>query len=320
MPITTPARPAGSRVAGLGHYQPATVVTNDDLVAQGVETNDEWVRSRVGIAERRFAVDESLLDMAEAASSKALANAGVAAGDIDLVILATCTNEYQVPGGAATLAYRLGIQAPGAYDINAACAGFVYAIASASNAVIAGQARNVLVVGAEKLSDYTDIFDRSTGIIFADGAGAAVVTASDTAGIGPVVWGSDGENAGAITTDPESITLRQEGQTVFRWATSTMGGVAIRACEAAGVTPDELAGFVPHQANLRIIDLVAKKLDARNAVVARDIVTSGNTSSASIPLALSKILERGEIGSGKPVLMVGFGAGLTYAGQVILTP
>jgi 3-oxoacyl-[acyl-carrier-protein] synthase III len=320
MPITTPARPAGSRVAGLGHYQPATVVTNDDLVAQGVETNDEWVRSRVGIAERRFAVDESLLDMAEAASSKALANAGVAAGDIDLVILATCTNEYQVPGGAATLAYRLGIQAPGAYDINAACAGFAYAIASASNAVIAGQARNVLVVGAEKLSDYTDIFDRSTGIIFADGAGAAVVTASDTAGIGPVVWGSDGENAGAITTDPESITLRQEGQTVFRWATSTMGGVAIRACEAAGVTPDELAGFVPHQANLRIIDLVAKKLDARNAVVARDIVTSGNTSSASIPLALSKILERGEIGSGKPVLMVGFGAGLTYAGQVILTP
>jgi 3-oxoacyl-[acyl-carrier-protein] synthase-3 len=318
--LSTPPRPAGTRVAGFGHYQPPTVVTNADLVARGVNTNDEWVQSRVGIAERRFAEDESMLDMAEAASSKALATSGIAAADIDLVILATCTNEFQVPGGAATLAHRLGINAPGAYDLNAACAGFVYGLASASNAVLAGQARNVLVVGSEKLSDFTDIFDRSTGIIFADGAGAAVVTASDSTGIGPVVWGSDGENADAIVTDPESVTLRQEGQTVFRWATSTIGGVAVDACAAAGLDPTELAAFVPHQANLRIIELVAKKLGATNAVVARDIVTSGNTSSASIPLALSKMLERGEIPSGSPVLMVGFGAGLTYAGQVILAP
>jgi 3-oxoacyl-[acyl-carrier-protein] synthase-3 len=147
-----------------------------------------------------------------------------------------------------------------------------------------------------------------------------VVTVSDSARIGPVVWGSDGDNADAIVTDPVSVTLRQEGQTVFRWATSTMGGVATRACAAAGIEPSDLAGFVPHQANLRIIDLVAKKLGAANAVVARDIVTSGNTSSASIPLALSKMLERGEIGSGTPVLLVGFGAGLTYAAQVILAP
>jgi 3-oxoacyl-[acyl-carrier-protein] synthase-3 len=320
MQLTTSPRPAGTRVAGFGHYQPSTVVTNEDLIARGVDTNDEWIQSRVGIAERRFAENESMVDMAEAAASKALANSGIAATDVDLVILATCTNESQVPGGAATLAARLGIDAPGAYDLNAACAGFVYALASASNAVIAGQARNVLVVGSEKLSDYTDVYDRGTGIIFADGAGAAVVTASDTTGIGPVVWGSDGGNAAAIITDPESRTLRQEGQTVYRWATSTMGDVGLQACAAAGLDPTELAGFVPHQANLRIIELVAKKLGATNAVIARDIVTSGNTSSASVPMALSKMIERGEIPSGAPVLLIGFGAGLTFAGQVILAP
>ena len=320
MALTSVPRPAGTRVAGIGHYQPSTVVTNADIIARGVDTNDEWIQSRVGIAERRFAEDETMLDLAYAAASKALANSGVAATDIDLVVLATCTNESQVPGGAATLANRLGIHSPGAYDLNAACAGFVYALASASSAIIAGQARNVLVVGAEKLTDYVDLFDRGTGIIFADGAGAAVVTASDTVGIGPVVWGSSGELAGAIVTDPESATLRQEGQSVFRWATSKMGGVAAEACAAAGLTPAELAAFVPHQANLRIIDLIAKKLDAPNAVVARDIITSGNTSSASIPLALSKLIESGEVASGAPVLLVGFGAGLTYAGQVILAP
>ncbi|HEX8078985.1 MAG TPA: beta-ketoacyl-ACP synthase III [Jatrophihabitans sp.] len=318
--LTNSPRSQGSRVAGLGHYQPPTVLTNDDLVALGVDTNDEWVQSRVGIAERRFAMDETMLDMGVAAASKAMANSGISATDVDLVILATCTGKQQVPGGAAELASRLGINSPGAYDLNAACAGFVYALSAASNAVTAGHARNVLVVGSEKLTDYVDLLDRGTGIIFADGAGAAVVTASDSVGIGPVVWGSDGDSAGAITTDAESATLRQEGQSVFRWATSKMGDVGLQACAAAGLEPAQLAGFVPHQANLRIIDLIAKKLDAPNVVVARDIIHSGNTSSASIPIALSKMLERGEVASGAPVLLVGFGAGLTYAGQVILAP
>jgi 3-oxoacyl-[acyl-carrier-protein] synthase-3 len=318
--LTIPPRSSGSRVAGLGHYQPPTVLTNDDLVAMGVDTNDEWVQSRVGIAERRFAMDETMIDMGVAAASKAMANSGVSPTDVDLVILATCTGKQQVPGGAAELASRLGIDSPGAYDINAACAGFVYALNAASNTVTSGQARTVLVVGSEKLTDYVDLLDRGTGIIFADGAGAAVVTASDSVGIGPVVWGSDGDSAGAITTDAETATLRQEGQSVFRWATSKMGDVGLQACAAAGLQPSQLAGFVPHQANLRIIDLIAKKLDAPNVVVARDIITSGNTSSASIPIALSKMLERGEIASGAPVLLVGFGAGLTYAGQVILAP
>ncbi|UQX87316.1 ketoacyl-ACP synthase III [Jatrophihabitans telluris] len=320
MPITTPAGPAGARIVSLGHYQPDYVVTNHDLIARGVETDDEWIKSRVGIAERRFAQHESLLDMAEAASSKAIANSGIPASDIDLVILATCTQLFAVPNGSAELAHRLGITSPGAYDLNAACAGFAYAVAAASSAIMTGQARNVLVVGAEKLSDWLDFTDRTTCIIFADGAGAAVITASDEIGIGPVVWGSDGANATAISTRPETHALIQDGQTVYRWATSTVGGVALEACERAGVRPDELAAFVPHQANLRIIDMVAKKLGATNAAIARDIVTSGNTSSASIPIAWSKMLERGEIPSGRPVLIVGFGAGLTYAGQVVLSP
>jgi 3-oxoacyl-[acyl-carrier-protein] synthase-3 len=319
--LTVPARPAGSRIAGFGHYQPPTVVTNQDLVDRGVNTNDEWVRSRVGIAERRFAEDETMIDMAVNAASKALANSGVDLAEIDLVILATCTGQFQVPGGAATVASRLGLSAPGAYDLNAACAGFVYGLAAASNAVMTGQARNVLMVGSEKLTDYVDLFDRGTGIIFGDGAGAAVVTASELPEIGPVIWGSDGASAPAITTDPESATLRQEGQTVFRWATSSMAGVAAQACAAAGVQLSDLAAFVPHQANLRIIDLIAKKLDLPDSVVvARDITTSGNTSSASIPIALSKLIERGEVHSGAPVLIVGFGAGLTYAAQVLLAP
>lgn len=319
--LTTPTRPAGSRIAGFGHYQPARVVTNHDLVEQGVNTNDEWVRNMVGIAERRFATDESMIDLAVNAASKAVANSGIDADQIDLVLLATCTNEFQVPGGAATVAERLGIHRPGAYDVNAACAGFVYGLAQASNAVLSGQSRNVLVIGSEKLTDYVDVYDRSTGIIFGDGAGAAVVTAADSTAIGAVAWGSDGALSQTIYTDPESITLRQEGQSVFRWATSTMAGVARQACELAGISPSELKAFVPHQANLRIIDLIAKKLELpESVVVARDIVTSGNTSSASIPIALSKLIERGEVSTGEPVLVIGFGAGLTYAAQVILAP
>jgi 3-oxoacyl-[acyl-carrier-protein] synthase-3 len=319
--LTVPARPAGTRIAGFGHYQPPKVITNQDLVTLGVNTNDEWVRSRVGIVERRFAEDETMIDMAVNAASKAIANSGMDPAEIDLVILATCTGQSQVPGGAATVANRLGLAAPGAYDINAACAGFVYGLSAASNAVITGQARTVLMVGSEKLTDYVDLFDRGTGIIFGDGAGAAVVTASDQPQIGPVVWGSDGANAPAITTDPESATLRQEGQTVFRWATSSMAAVAAQACAAAGLELSELAAFVPHQANLRIIDLIAKKLELpESVVVARDITTSGNTSSASIPIALSKLIDRGEVHRGAPVLIIGFGAGLTYAAQVLLAP
>src|SRR6266581_3101831 len=246
----------GSRILAFGGYQPPNVLTNETL-AGTVETSDEWIRSRVGIESRRLASpDESVADMAVAAGGKALAASGLSAADIDLVTVATCTPEVMIPNTAAIVATRLGITAPGAYDLNAACAGFCYALGTASDAVRAGSARNVLVIGAEKLSQWVDWTDRSTCIIFADGA-------------------------------------------------------------EAGVDPASLAAFVPHQANLRIVEAIARKLGAPQALVADDIVHAGNTSSASIPLALSRMIERGQLSSGDAVLLLGFGAGVSYAAQVI---
>jgi 3-oxoacyl-[acyl-carrier-protein] synthase III len=315
---------AGARILAFGGYQPARVVTNDELSAT-IDTSDEWIRSRVGIASRRIAgPDESLADMAAAAGGKALAASGLSPGDIDLVIVATCTPEAPIPNTAATVARRLGIMAPGAYDLNAACAGFCYALAAASDSVRAGTATNVLVIGAEKLSQWVDWTDRSTAIIFADGAGAAVVSPladeDDDAGIGPVVWGSDGDMADKIIINDRDSFIHQEGQAVFRWATTALHPVAKEACRRAGVDPTELTAFIPHQANLRIIESIARKLGAPQAIVADDIVTSGNTSSASIPLALSRMAERGELPSGSAALLLGFGAGICYAAQVITVP
>ncbi|HYK66605.1 MAG TPA: beta-ketoacyl-ACP synthase III [Streptosporangiaceae bacterium] len=315
---------AGARVLAFGGYQPARVVTNDEL-AQTVDTTDEWIRSRVGIASRRIAgPDETVADMAVQAGGKAMAASGLSPDDIDLVIVATCTPEVQIPNTAATVAKRLGVMAPGAYDMNAACAGFCYALANASDAVRTGTARNVLVVGAEKLSQWVDWTDRSTCIIFADGAGAAVVgpvaDPGDAPGIGPVAWGSDGSLADKIYIKDRDSFIIQEGQAVFRWATTALTPIALAACERAGVDPKELAAFVPHQANLRIIEAIARRLGAPQAVVASDIVNAGNTSSASIPLALSRMIERGEVASGSPALLVGFGAGMCYAAQVITVP
>ncbi|HZC42313.1 MAG TPA: beta-ketoacyl-ACP synthase III [Streptosporangiaceae bacterium] len=314
----------GTRILAFGGYQPAKVVTNDDL-AQMVDTSDEWIRSRVGIESRRIAgPDESLADIASAAGGKALAASGLSPDAIDLVVVATCTPESPIPNTAATVATRLGIAAPGAYDLNAACAGFCYAMATASDAVRAGTARHVLVIGAEKLSQWIDWTDRSTCIIFADGAGAAVVgpvaEPGDPPGIGPVVWGSDGNLADKIYIADRNSFIVQEGQAVFRWATTALHPIARKACEAAGVDPADLAAFIPHQANLRIIEAIARKLAAPRAKVATDIVTAGNTSSASIPLALSRMTEQNEIGSGDLVLLLAFGAGISYAAQVITIP
>ncbi len=309
-----------ARILAFGGYQPAQVVTNDDLAAR-LDTNDEWIQSRVGIKERRVAgPQESEIDLAVQAGGKALAASGLSSDDIDLVIVATCTIEAPIPNAAGRVAHRLGITAPGAYDLNAACAGFCYALAAASDAVRSGSATNVLVVGSEKLTQWVDGEDRSTAVIFADGAGAAVVGPSDRPGIGPVAWGSAGDKAEAIMIKDRQSFLYQEGQTVFRWATTALHPVAKLACERAGVDPADLAAFVPHQANLRIVEAIARKLGADNAVVARDIVLAGNTSAASIPLALSRMIERGEVQSGGLALLLGFGAGLTYASQVIEIP
>jgi 3-oxoacyl-[acyl-carrier-protein] synthase-3 len=311
--------PNGSRILSLGHYQPARVLTNDEL-AEMVDTSDEWIRERVGIVTRRIADTETVADMASAAAEKALAGSGLTAADIDLVVVATCSAVDRVPNVSTRVAARLGIQAPGTYDINTACSGFSYALATADHAIRAGAARNAIVIGAEKLSDFTDWTDRATCILFGDGAGAAVLTAADTPEIGPVVWGSAPERGDAVRIEGWRPYIQQEGQAVFRWATTALAPIARQACERAGVAPQEIAAFVAHQANARIIDGIAKRLGMPQALIAKDIVESGNTSAASVPLALSKLVERREVSSGAPVLLFGFGGGLTYAGQVVRCP
>jgi len=317
----------GARLLGLGSAQPDNVVTNDDL-AQRMDTNDQWIRERVGIASRRIADPDALLvDMAADAGARAVKDAGLTPAGIDTVIVATCTMPTAIPNAAAQTAERIGIPAPGAFDVNAACAGFCFGVGAAADLVRGGTAGNVLVIGAEKLSDWLDWTDRSTAIIFADGAGAAVIGAAPdeaSVGVGPVAWGSAGEMAHAIRVRPENNALHQEGQAVFRWATTQIAPVALRAIELAGLTPADVDVFVPHQANLRIIEALARRLRAMGARddmrVADDIIASGNTSSASIPLALDHMRSQGRLHSGDVVLLVGFGAGLSYAGQVVVCP
>jgi 3-oxoacyl-[acyl-carrier-protein] synthase-3 len=322
----TPA--AGARILGLGSRQPEQIVTNADITARGVQTTDEWIRSRVGIVERRFArSDESVVDMAVDAGSKALADAGLAPSEIDAVLVATCTMPSYIPNSASQTADRIGVRAAPAFDINAACAGFCYGLGTASDMIRSGSARHVLVIGAEKLSDWVDPMDRSTCIIFADGAGAAVVGPvgrDERPGIGPIAAGSAGDLVDTIVVADRNSFIRQEGQEVYRWAITQMAPVALRALELAGLVAADVDVLVPHQANLRIIEAIAKRLRAAGAredmVVADDIVHSGNTSSASIPLALDHMRAEGRIQSGDLALLVGFGAGLSYAGLAVVVP
>src|SRR3954447_13315385 len=276
------------RLLGLGQHRPPRVLTNDDLAAT-LSTDDGWIRDRTGIRARRIAGDDaSVVSMSVDASAKALADAGVDPSDVDLVVVATCTMPTSIPGAAAQVATGLGATRAGAFDINAACAGFCYGLSVAADAVRAGTARNVVVTGAEKLSDWLNWTDRGSAILFGDGAGAAVVGAGEKAGIGPVVWGSDGTRAGLIDI-PAGGKLRLDGPAVFRWATTSLADVARAACTAAGIAPTDLSAFVPHQANLRIIEAVARRLGATNAVVADDVIDAGNTSAASVPLALGRL-------------------------------
>jgi 3-oxoacyl-[acyl-carrier-protein] synthase-3 len=314
---------AGTRIVAMGHYQPSRIITNDDLAAT-IDTNDAWIKDRVGIAERRIAEAESVADMATYAAEKALAASGLSAADIDLVTVATCSSIDRCPNVATRVAARLGITAPAAYDLNTACSGFSYALGTADHAIRAGAARNALVIGAEKLSDVTDWTDRTTAVLFGDGAGAAVVTGvpdGEQPGIGPVLWGSAPDKGDVLKIEGIQPYIKQDGQIVFRWATTALAPFAIETCHKAGIEPSDLAAFVPHQANTRIIDGIVKRLGlGPNVVVAKDLIESGNTSAASVPLALSKLVERREVPSGAPVLLFGFGGGLTYAGQVVRCP
>jgi 3-oxoacyl-[acyl-carrier-protein] synthase-3 len=319
---------AGARILGLGTRQPEQIVTNADIATRGVDTSDEWIRARVGIEQRRVArADESVVDMAVDAGSKALADAGLAPCDIDAVLVATCTMPSPIPNAAGQAADRIGVRAAPAFDINAACAGFCYGLGAASDMIRAGSARHVLVIGAEKLSDWVDPMDRSTCIIFADGAGAAVVGAVDHGerpGIGPIAAGSAGDLVDTIVIADRHSSIRQEGQEVYRWAITKIAPVALRALELAGLAPEDIDVLVPHQANLRIVEAIARRIrDAggrKDMVVADDIVHSGNTSSASIPLALDHMRAEGRVRSGDLALLVGFGAGLSYASQAVVLP
>ncbi|MFD4988512.1 beta-ketoacyl-ACP synthase III [Streptomyces sp. NPDC058374] len=316
----------GTRIAAVGHYQPARVLTNEEL-EEMVDTSDAWIRSRVGIRTRRIAgPDEPVDELAAHAAAKALASAGVEPATVDLVVVATSTAIDRSPNTAARVAARLGMISPATLDLNVVCAGFTHALATADHAVRAGSAERAVVIGADKMSQVADWADRGTCVLVGDGAGAAVVTADraesggGVAGIGPVLWGSVPGLGHAVRIEGTPPRFAQEGQSVYRWATTTLPPIARKVCERAGIGPEELAAVVLHQANLRIIEPVAAKLGAVNAVVARDVVESGNTSAASIPLALSKLVERGEISTGDPVLLFGFGGNLSYAGQVVRCP
>jgi 3-oxoacyl-[acyl-carrier-protein] synthase-3 len=314
----------GSRIAAVGHYQPARVLTNEDLAGL-VDTSDEWIRSRVGIRTRHIAgPDEPVDELAAHAAAKALAAAGLAPADIDLVLVATSTAIDRSPNTAARVAARLGVPRPAAMDVNVVCAGFTHALATADHTVRAGAATRALVIGADKMSEVADWSDRTTCVLVGDGAGAAVVEAcppgAAAPGIGPVLWGSVPEMGHAVRIEGTPPRFAQEGQSVYRWATTQLPPLARQACERAGLAPEELAAVVLHQANLRIIEPLAERIGAVNAVVARDVSESGNTSAASIPLALSKLVERGSVTTGDPVLLFGFGGNLSYAGQVVRCP
>lgn len=313
-------RPAGSRLVAVGHYQPARIVTNDEFTS--LETSDEWIRRRVGIETRHFAApDESVAQMAVPAARQALQNSGLDAADIGLIVVATCTNHDRSPNTAAHVARELGCPSPAVMDVNVACSGFCHALAIADQAIKAGSAKHAIVVGAEKFTDFVDWFDRSTCILVGDGAGAVVLSASDEPGVSQVVWGSVPEMGDAVVIrELAEGGFTQAGQSVFRWTTAELPTIAKQICAAAEVDPSELGGIVLHQANLRIIQPLARSLGAANAVVATDVVESGNTSAASVPLALSKLVQSGQIVSGAPILLFGFGGGLAYAGQVVTCP
>lgn len=338
-----------SRILSVGGYRPANRVTNDEL-AGPIDSSDEWIRQRTGIVTRQRAdAETSLVDMALAAGRQAIERAELEPSDIGAVILATVTFPYPTGSGAAIIAGELGIHVP-AYDISAACAGYCYGVAQADALVRSGMAENVLVIGAEKLSDYVDPTDRSISFLLGDGAGAVVVGPSNEPGISKSNWGSKGEDWEMIrmtrsniemrdiiqeveeTGDATAITepgskgsvwptLRQEGPSVFRWAVWEMAKVAKQTLADAGVEPEDLAAFLPHQANMRIIDEFAKQLGLPESVaIGRDIEDAGNTSAASIPLAMDRLLQEQPELSGGLALQIGFGAGLVYGAQVVQLP
>ncbi|SDL25660.1 ketoacyl-ACP synthase III [Streptomyces indicus] len=321
-----------AKIMGVGGYRPTRVVPNE-VILETIDSSDEWIRSRSGIATRHWASDqETVAAMSIEASGKAIADAGLTADKIGAVIVSTVSHFKQTPAVATEIADKLGTQKAAAFDISAGCAGFGYALTLAKGMIVEGSSPYVLVIGVERLSDLTDLEDRATAFLFGDGAGAVVVGPSDVPDIGPTVWGSEGDKSETIKqtvpwTDYRDgeverfPAITQEGQAVFRWAVFEMAKVAQQALDAAGISADDLDVFIPHQANMRIIDSMVKTLKLpEHVTVARDIETTGNTSAASIPLAMERLLATGEAKSGDTALVIGFGAGLVYAATVVTLP
>lgn len=333
MTALSPSRGAEhTAILGVGAYRPSRLIPNSEVV-DAIDSSDEWIQQRSGIKTRRWATpDETVQMMGTAAARDALEKAGVDARQIDCVIVATVTHLLQTPAVATLIAHELGTDQAAAFDISAACAGFCHGIALADDMVRGGSAGHVLVIGVERLSDLTDAGDRGTAFIFADGAGAVVVGPSETPGIGPVVWGSDGEQFDLIrqredwrdvvaSAEPRIPHLTMQGNPVFRWASFAMAKVGQQALDRAGITADQLDCFVPHQANMRIVDALARSMKLPPSVkIARDIADMGNTSAASIPLALERMIREGDAKSGDTALFIAFGAGLAYAAQVVVVP
>jgi 3-oxoacyl-[acyl-carrier-protein] synthase-3 len=302
----------GAVITGWGAALPDTVVTNADLEAR-LDTSDEWIVTRSGIRERH--IGGTVSSLAIDAGRMALERAGLAPAEVDLLVLATCTPDLAVPATSAAVHYALGLSG-GAFDVNAACAGFAYALVAAHGAVSVGAARHVLLIGADCVSRLTDPDDRATAVLFADGAGAVVLAASDNDGLLAVDLGVDG-SAHDLLTCAHGGYMAMEGKEVFRRAVRITVDSASSALERAKLTADDIALFVPHQANLRIIEAASTRLGIPMTRVAVVVDRMGNTSSASIPLALADAAEDGRLRPGDHVLMSGFGAGMAWASVVL---
>jgi beta-ketoacyl ACP synthase len=340
--IATGEGASGTTLLGIGAYRPERVVSNEEI-CEKIDSTSEWIYERSGILNRHVAgPDEGIVSMSIEAARAAVTSAGIDPELIDAMIVCTSTNWTQVPHAAPQVATALGRNGIAAFDLTAGCAGFGYGLAVATNMIRGGGARYVVVVGVEKLSDGLDYTDRNTAFIFGDGAGAVVVGPSETNDISPVVWGSDGEKGEAIrqTKDfkqyvdevdsfgtslgEEAVVqpfLTMDGSKVFRWAAVQVSKVCAETLESADVTADQIQAFIPHQANGRINSAMAKHLGLPDSVaIANDIEQTGNTSAASIPLAMETMLREGQAKQGDIALCIGFGAGLSYAGQVVRLP
>jgi 3-oxoacyl-[acyl-carrier-protein] synthase III len=314
-----PAAPrrAGTEIAGLGIALPENVVTNAPI-AERLGIDAEWISKRTGIDERRIAVPgELLFELGAAAAERALAAAGISAAEIDLVIVATTSNDELMPGASPRVAAAIGAVRAGAVDLNAACTGFVSALSVACGQIESGRAEYVLVVGADLMSRITDPADRNTSCLFADGAGAVVMRGAAAGRIGPVVLGADGANADLLRTPRETGVTEMQGHETFKHAVDRMSEVTLQALDASGLTLEDVDVFVYHQANARILRSVGERLALDSARVLDCIAKFGNTSAASIPVALEEARLAGGLANGARVLIAAFGAGLTWGATVV---